>query len=120
MRATGLGRRAGGGSGTFDVLDGAGEVMRPSDFGMRCSASRVMREVVFLHRASRTLVATDLVENFQDETPGTNAILRTWIRLFRMWGRPRPAGPRFRRVAGRRLLLDEVLLEESPRRLYRR
>ena len=36
--------------------------------------NRVMREVEFLHRASRTLIATDLVENFRDETPGTNAI----------------------------------------------
>jgi hypothetical protein len=53
--------------------------------------NRVMREVGFLHRASRTLVATDLVENFRDETPGTNAMLRTWMRVFGMWGRPRPA-----------------------------
>jgi hypothetical protein len=53
--------------------------------------NRVMREVAFLHRASRTLVATDLVENFRDETPGTNAVLRVWMRVFGMWGRPRPA-----------------------------
>jgi hypothetical protein len=50
--------------------------------------NRVMREVEFLHRASRTLIATDLVENFRDGTPGTNAILRTWMRLLGMWGRP--------------------------------
>ncbi len=53
--------------------------------------NRVMREVAFLHRASRTLVAVDLVENFRDETPGTNAMLRAWMCLFGMWGRPRPA-----------------------------
>lgn len=53
--------------------------------------NRVMREVVFLHHASRTLVAVDLVENFRDETPGTNVTLRAWISLFGMWGRPRPA-----------------------------
>jgi hypothetical protein len=53
--------------------------------------NRIMREVEFMHRASRTLIATDLVENFRDETPGTNAILRTWMRVFGMWGRPRPA-----------------------------
>ena len=53
--------------------------------------NRVMREVEFMHLTSRTLIATDLVENFGDETPGTNAILRTWMRLFGMWGRPRPA-----------------------------
>ncbi len=53
--------------------------------------NRVMREVDFLHRASRTLIAVDLVENFRDETPGTNATLRAWMRLFGMWGRSRPA-----------------------------
>ena len=53
--------------------------------------NRIMREIVFLHRASRTLIAVDLVENFRDETPGTNAMLRGWMRLFGMWGRARPA-----------------------------
>ncbi len=53
--------------------------------------NRVMREVVLLHRASRTLVATDLVENFSDRTRGTNAMLRATMRTLGMWGRPRPA-----------------------------
>lgn len=53
--------------------------------------NRIMREVEFFPRASRTLVATDLVENFSDETPGTNGILRAYMRLFGMWGRPRAA-----------------------------
>ena len=53
--------------------------------------NRIMREIVFLHRASRTLVAVDLVENFRDHTPGTNAILRAMMHVMRMWGRPRPA-----------------------------
>jgi len=53
--------------------------------------NRIMREVEFLHRASHTLVAVDFVENFRDETAGTNATLRAWMRLFGMWGRPRPA-----------------------------
>lgn len=44
-----------------------------------------------VHRASRTLIAVDLVENFRNETPGTNAILRAWMHIFGMWGRPRPA-----------------------------
>jgi len=51
----------------------------------------IMREIELFHRTSRTLVATDLVENFRDGTPGTNAILRAWMHLFGMWGRPRPA-----------------------------
>jgi hypothetical protein len=53
--------------------------------------NRVMHEVDFLHRASRTLIATDLVENFSDATPGTNGMLRAWMRLFGMWGRAGPA-----------------------------
>ncbi len=53
--------------------------------------NRVMREVDFLHRTTRTLIATDLVENFQDETPGTNAFMRGFMELVGMWGHPRPA-----------------------------
>jgi hypothetical protein len=70
--------------------------------------NRIMREVDFLHRASRTLVVTDLVENFRDETPGTNRVLRGMIRLLGMWGDPKPA-PELRwftlhRKAGREAL----------------
>ena len=80
--------------------------------------NRVIREVDFLHRASRTLVAVDLVENFRDETPGTNAILRAWMHLFGMWGRPRPAPElrwltRDRRAA--RLALDRLLAWDFDR-----
>jgi hypothetical protein len=72
----------------------------------------IMREVEFLHRASRTLVATDLVENFRAETPGTNAMLRAWMRVFGMWGRPR-AAPELRLLTrdreGTRRALDRLL-----------
>lgn len=66
--------------------------------------SRFMSEVVFLHRPSRTLVLTDLLENVTDQTPGTNLALRFWLgAVFRMWNRPRPA-PEYqlgwRRAAG--------------------
>ena len=53
--------------------------------------NRVMREVDFLHRASRTLVAVDLVENFSSQTSGTNGMLRAMMTVLGMWGRPRPA-----------------------------
>jgi len=80
--------------------------------------NRVMREVEFLHRASRTLVATDLVENFRDETPGTNAVLRAWMRLFGMWGRARPA-PELRLFtrdrAAARAALERLLAWEFDR-----
>lgn len=78
----------------------------------------VMREVVFFHRASRTLVATDLVENFRDGTRGTNAVLRACMRLLGMWGRPRPAPElrlftRDRRAA--RLALERLLAWDFDR-----
>ncbi len=53
--------------------------------------NRVMREEVMLHRASRTVIAVDLVENFRDETPDMDRVMRMWIRLLGMWNKPRPA-----------------------------
>jgi len=53
--------------------------------------TRLMREVVFYHRASRTLILVDLVENFTPATPGTNSFLRILFRALGMWNRPRPA-----------------------------
>ncbi len=55
--------------------------------------TRFMVEVAFFHRASRTLVLTDLVENIGDDTPGaSDRHLRFWWKVvFRMWNRPRPA-----------------------------
>ena len=52
---------------------------------------RVMREVVLYHRASRTVIAVDLVEHFRDETPGVDRVMRMWIKLMGMWNKPRPA-----------------------------
>ena len=54
-----------------------------------------MREVGFFHRASKTLVLVDLVENITSTTPGTNWLLRTTFRAIGMWNRPRPA-PEYR------------------------
>jgi hypothetical protein len=53
--------------------------------------NRIMREVEFLHRASRTLVAVDMVENFSSQTAGTNGLLRAMMTVLGMWNRPRPA-----------------------------
>ncbi len=52
--------------------------------------SRFIWEVAFLHRASRTLILVDLIENIGDSTPGTNSVSRFfWKVVFRMWNRPR-------------------------------
>ncbi|ARE38616.1 Methanol oxidation protein [Rhodovulum sp. P5] len=57
--------------------------------------SRWMWEVVFLHRASRTLIVTDLIELFTDATPRIDWKLKAWWRLFGMWNKPHPA-PEYR------------------------
>jgi hypothetical protein len=50
-----------------------------------------LREVVFFHRPSKTLIGVDIIENIGDSTPGTNWMLRMWFVLLRMWNRPAPA-----------------------------
>jgi hypothetical protein len=62
---------------------------------VQVAGARLMREVAMFHRPSRTLVLVDLIENFSDQTPGTNWLLKAYFRLLGMWGRPRPA-PEYR------------------------
>lgn len=58
--------------------------------------TRIMREVAMFHRASRTLILVDLIENFTDETPHTGGALKFWFKhVLRMWDNPRPA-PEYR------------------------
>jgi hypothetical protein len=57
--------------------------------------TRVIREVAFFHRASRTLILVDLVENLTPATRGTNLFVRVLYRALRMWNRPGPA-PEYR------------------------
>lgn len=57
---------------------------------------RLMSEVAFFHRPSRTLILVDLIENMGDSTPGTNRLLRFfWKYVFGMWNVPMPA-PEYR------------------------
>jgi hypothetical protein len=58
--------------------------------------ARIMREVAMFHRASRTLILVDLIENFTDATPRTGGALRFWFKsVLRMWNNPHPA-PEYR------------------------
>ena len=79
---------------------------------------RVMREVVLYHRASRTVIAVDLVEHFRDETPGVDRIMRAWIKLMGMWNKPRPA-PELRWMlrdrAAAKLALERILAWDFDR-----
>ena len=59
--------------------------------------TRIMREIAMFHRASRTLILVDLIENFTDSTPHTGGALRFLFKYWRcvMWNNPRPA-PEYR------------------------
>jgi hypothetical protein len=58
--------------------------------------TRFMREVAMFHRASRTLILVDLIENFTDATPHIGGALKFLFKyIFRMWNNPRPA-PEYR------------------------
>ena len=58
--------------------------------------TRLMREVAMFHRASRTLILVDLIENFTDTTPRIGGALKFWFKyVMRMWNHPRPA-PEYR------------------------
>jgi len=50
--------------------------------------NRVIREVLFFDRSSRTLIVTDSVELYGDRTPGVPRLLRLWWRAFGLWNRP--------------------------------
>ena len=53
--------------------------------------NRVIWEVLFFDRASHTLIVTDSIECYGDDTPNVPFLLKAWWHLFRMWNRPAPA-----------------------------
>jgi len=58
--------------------------------------TRYMREVAMFHRAGRTLILVDLIENFTDATPHMGWVLKFLFKyVLRMWNKPRPA-PEYR------------------------
>ena len=49
-------------------------------------------EVAFYHKATKTLILVDLIENFTDETEDVNWLLKLWWKVvFRMWNKPKAA-----------------------------
>lgn len=108
----GVEKRAGPGI-TFDFVLGdespplwAGELSQ-----VALQGTRVVREIAFFHRASRTLILVDLVENFTPATPRTNLFLRIVLGVLRMWNRPGPA-PEYRFAWG-----DKARIREGLRRI---
>ncbi len=54
--------------------------------------NRLIWEVAFFHRSTRTLILVDLIENITDSTEGVSLTLKLWWKLvFRMWNNPKPA-----------------------------
>lgn len=54
--------------------------------------NRMIWEVAFYHKITRTLILVDLIENFTDRTEDVNWTLKLWFKsVFRMWGNPKPA-----------------------------
>ncbi|MGH8042496.1 MAG: DUF4336 domain-containing protein [Rudaea sp.] len=77
--------------GDVAPVDWAGEIDQ-----VLVQGTRIMREVAMFHRASRTLILVDLLENFTDATPHTGGALKFLFKyVLRMWNNPRPA-PEYR------------------------
>jgi len=77
--------------------------------------SRIMQEVVFLHRESRTLIVADLCENFGRHSP---PLTRAVARVARMYGRPRMPPDwqlSFRDRAARRASFERLLALDFDR-----
>jgi hypothetical protein len=70
--------------------------------------TRVMREVVFFHHASSTLIVVDLVENVTAATPDINWFTRLLFRTIGMWNTPGPA-PEYRLGWGNKPLVARCM-----------
>lgn len=54
--------------------------------------NRYIWEVAFFHKATKTLILVDLIENITDETEHANWVLKFWWKVvFHMWNHPKPA-----------------------------
>lgn len=91
----GVDKRAKGLTFDFTLGDEAPTLWADELSQVALQGTRLMREVALFHRASRTLILVDLVENFTPTTSGTNMFLRIAFRAVGMWNRPSPA-PEYR------------------------
>lgn len=76
---------------------------------MIVAGSRIHREAVFFHRASRTLILTDLIENFEAAKLPLHLRLVTWVA-----GNQHPDGSMPRDM---RMTFDKAALAASVRRM---
>ena len=107
----GVEKRAKGLNFEFVLGDAAPPLWADELAQVALQGTRIMREVAFFHRASRTLILVDLVENFTPATPGTNVFSRIVFRALGMWNRPGPA-PEYRLAWG-----DKARVREGMERI---
>lgn len=53
--------------------------------------SKIMNEVAFLHKDTKTLILVDLIENIGNKTKNIGLGIKLWWFIFRMWNKPKPA-----------------------------
>ena len=53
--------------------------------------SKIMWEVAFFHKETKTLILVNLLENITDKTKGVSFLLKIWSKIFRMWNKTKPA-----------------------------
>lgn len=72
--------------------------------------TKIIWEVVFSHRSSKTLILVDLLENIGDDYQhSVNLYLRFWWKLiFHMWNRPKPA-PEYQMGWGNKHIVKRAL-----------
>jgi hypothetical protein len=102
------------------LLDREGSYAWDADIATLPVASRFMTEIAFFHRFSRTLILTDLIENFEPHKLGS-AVMRWLTRLGGVQD-PHGAMPRDMRLtfAGRRPALRaavEKMISWTPERI---
>ncbi|MCG8669322.1 MAG: DUF4336 domain-containing protein [Pseudomonadales bacterium] len=82
--------------------------------------TRIMNEVVFFHRSSKTLILVDLIENIGDDyTHEAGLLLKFWWKaVFNMWNNPK-AAPEYQLGWGDKLVvkrsLDKILAWDFDR-----
>jgi hypothetical protein len=74
-----------------ELTDRAPDAWRDEMDQVVIRGNRVIWEVLFCHRRSRTLIVTDSIEYYGDRSQNVPWLLRIWWLLFRMWNRPAPA-----------------------------
>ncbi|API86968.1 DUF4336 domain-containing protein [Francisella uliginis] len=53
--------------------------------------SKIMNEVVLLHKETKTLIVVDIIENIGNKTQNIGFGIKIWWLIFRMWNKAKPA-----------------------------